>query len=141
MNKLEIKHLAPYLPYGLKYQKVSKGSFKSDPDFVEIKKWSILDIEDLLKLRYKVISVKPILRPLLDLQDYFNPLFNSENPDVYEYLSEEYLKDYGIEETSDILNFSHEYLPYGLVNLLIKHHFDVFELIDKNLAIDINTLN
>lgn len=33
--KLELKHLAPYLPYGLKIRTVSKPSFTNQPDFVD----------------------------------------------------------------------------------------------------------
>jgi len=35
----------------------------------------------------------------------------------------------------------YDFLPHGIFQDLIKAHFDVFGLIDKGLAIDINTLD
>ena len=32
------------------------------------------------------------------------------------------------------------YLPYNIVSKLFENHFDVFGLIEKGLAIDINTI-
>ena len=83
------------------------------------------------------LEIKLTLRPMANIEEYFKPLFNNDNPDVIEFLSQEYLADYGINDISDILNFKIEYLPYGLVNLLLKHHFDVFDLIKNGLAIEL----
>lgn len=54
--------------------------------------------------------------------------------------------DYFVGDDSDLvynaclIHNDFSYLPYNLVQLLLEWRFDVFGLIDKNLAIDINTL-
>ena len=34
-----------------------------------------------------------------------------------------------------------KYLPYGVVEKLLEWHFDIFGLLEKGLAVDINTIN
>lgn len=135
--ELEIKHLAPYLPYKIKGKSKNTGTIFTITGFND--RNSITTYGDLGMSDFE--GTQLLLRPLSDLHDYFIPLFNSDNPDIFEYLSDEYLKDYGIDNTSEILNFRAEYLPYGLVNLLLKHSFDVFGLIPEGIALDINTLS
>ncbi len=115
--KLELKHLAPYLPYGL------KGNYELS-DVVPTAKHELRDKE----LRIDCVDfflkyAKPILRPLSDLKKinklstikfYVNGNF---------YIDSEYWK---------VQRNAFEYL--------FKHHFDVFGLIEQNLAIDINTV-
>jgi len=74
---------------------------------------------------------KPILRPLSDICKFINhngeemmlSLMGYEFP-LENLISEEILK-----------------MEYNTINLLFELHFDVFGLIEKGLAIDINTLN
>jgi hypothetical protein len=105
--KLELKHLAPYLPYGL----------------------SILDgWGDVRTLDYSYLNnihCKPILRPLSDLMSgefMDNIISQKERIEIKK------------------LNTCH-WLSYNSFQYLLKHHFDVFGLIEKGIAIDINTLN
>lgn len=72
------------------------------------------------------------LKPLTEIEEYFKPLFETDN-EVKTFLSEEFLNDYGL-EISVIQCIKPDYLPYGTVRVLLKHHFDVFGLIDKGLA-------
>ena len=66
--KLELKHLAPYLPYGLKFLEVRKGSFNNSDDIIEQVELNTSNINYLNNSRiYKVKSRKIILRPLSDL--------------------------------------------------------------------------
>ena len=39
-----------------------------------------------------------------------------------------------------VTDFLYSY-PYGMIDLLCKWHFDVFGLIPKGLAVDINSIN
>ena len=137
--KLELKHLAPYLPYGL------KGT--SDNDYVNGVGFQSVDVTGLSETRvsirkknvmvgllYNYDEFKPILRPLSDLLK-FKELFNVVNT----------IKQFQISEKGFYsLNYAEFYdykkLPYEIVNILFKHHFDVFGLIPKRLAIDINTI-
>ena len=139
--ELQIKHLAPYLPYGLKLQyvvreKVEKtGIMKSiihnedetHPTKVSIE-WG--DAEHIWMF-------KPLLRSLSEIKNYFQPIFDTDK-EVNEFLSYETLTPFSIE---DLENCLPEYIPYGSFKVLLKHHFDVFGLIEKGLAVDINTLS
>lgn len=132
--KLELKHLAPYLPYGLKCSyrggNVSELSFDYLSDF-------------------GCDYFKPILRPLSDLlkEGLYIGHLNIETitdesyPVDYE---EDNIKDLDVYLENWIESKSNDYhvnfLPHGLVNELISEHFDVFGLINNGLAIDINTL-
>lgn len=106
MEKLEFKHLVPYLPYNLgMYGCQSKMSCDTLQKFID-DEWDII----------------PILRPLSDLEldEFENKIFNRE-----------YIID---KETESDLSY-YEWC------FLFENHFDVFGLIEKGLAIDINTLN
>tara|TARA_R110000772_G_C13017270_1_gene410128 strand:- start:55 stop:450 length:396 start_codon:yes stop_codon:yes gene_type:complete len=129
--KLELKHLAPYLPYGLKYNNIKNNntytmrSISTEINMVDFG-WG-----DAMELN----EVKPILRPLSDLTkeikhdgDKFTPC-----TDYY------YLKD-ELEELSTLDSSYIRYTRYNVVKVLFELHFDVFGLIEKGLAIDINTL-
>ena len=125
MEKLELKHLAPYLPYGLKYD---LPDMVNGGRTIEVMDWdNIMDV-------IVVDDYKPILRPLSDLTkeveidgEIFVPQSNLS------YISKDYLRWFSAEDMlSDV--------PYNDIQLLLEWHFDVFGLIEKCLAIDINTL-
>ncbi len=137
--KLELKHIAPYLPYGLKYQEENKAQtiLKTVDAGIDMVNFGWGNAKYLRE-------IKPILRPLSYLTKEievngkkFVPLtelLNISNFDVSKMSWEEQL-DYG-----------HIYCDLSFINfydlqLLLEWHFDVFGLIDENLAIDINTLN
>jgi len=111
--KLELKHVAPYLPYKLNYL-VWNG--KAKPYIQEMK-----EMRTYTPHVFANIESKPILRPLLDLQneEFKNRILNRE---------------YIIENGADA-NLSYYEWSY-----LFEEHFDIFGLIKKNIAIDINTL-
>tara|TARA_R110000824_G_scaffold34903_1_gene110115 strand:+ start:2193 stop:2585 length:393 start_codon:yes stop_codon:yes gene_type:complete len=127
--KLELKHLAPYLPYGLKtkYQLSGViGLITPQKDEVRDKELTKESITFVLKY------CKPILRPLSDLKE----------GDFGEYLIEEF---YTLDFEKQILRILEDnrwvnQCDYLLIQLLIENHYDVFGLIDKGLAIDINTI-
>lgn len=101
MEKLTIKELAPYLPYGLNV--VNENGI----GYCEINNIQIAHI-----IEYDRISeVKPILRPLSDLDD-------------------------GYDNTPESL----QECTYSYIQILLSNHYDIFGLIEKGLAIDINTL-
>lgn len=144
--KLELKHLTPYLPYGLKAEMINyKKDYvgKQYDKIIGIHGWS--KNKDWCCLtdggsKPSLNDIKPILRPLSDLTndievngEKFVPIVNL-NTQGYnmdfddEFTFEDFIK-------SNILNNS-----YGFIDSLIKWHFDVFGLIENGLAIDINTL-
>lgn len=117
--KLELKHLAPYLPYKLqifsKYNNSEKGiTWTLEPKNI----YNVLEYD----------SRKPILRPLFDLS-------NVNGFSLSDMVSHGAHNDFWLKE-----NFEVKYLMYLDFEKLVSWHFDVFGLIDKGLAIDINTL-
>lgn len=143
MKKLELKHLAPYLPYKLKLLVVSK-TFGINTES-KMEEWLIRDATQPFVKRYRVKSVKPILRPLLDLTkeievngDKFVPvekmkrMFGGHN--IYLGFGGVVLSLNGASGIA-ITDY-----PLKFNSLLFEWHFDVFGLIENDLAIDINTL-
>jgi hypothetical protein len=132
MNKLTIEHLAPYLPYRLK----ARDSFDDEAPIAEVVSlssnitWGDITVLDISGIHHvENTKIKLILRPLSDLTDDKISEFNLDITDEIE-----------LRETRDHHKLA-THLNYGLCQVLFKNHFDVFGLIDKGLAIDINQLN
>jgi len=143
--KLELKHLAGYLPYGLKYKDIPDG-------FDGIRELDIQTFDWCLE------NGKPILRPLLDLTkeievdgDKFVPI-DVIGEDVEINICDcDYISDW-CERGGNFLDYLNEFieqkygnhhlnfLPFGFIQKLLKWHFDIYGLIPAGLAIDINTL-
>ena len=144
--ELEVKHLAPYLPYGLKVLHCT------DKDFP--KKEALLTISDynwLIKQSY----FKPMLRPLSDLTKEIehngekfipiNELEKGENGSIYSLFSSDgnntqtitiTYKMMGDTFTDYIINRnSIENTDYKYVQKLFEWKFDVFSLIENGLAV------
>ena len=126
MEKLELKHLAPYLPYGLKCTNSKESYLQTGEDRTGILETLSVNHEESVIMGengYFLVSyneIIPILRPIEDLYDektdcgikivhYFNFKTNVK---------------------LDCRNF-----PYHVTEQLFKNHFDVFGLIDKGLAL------
>lgn len=125
--KLELKHLAPYLPYELELQ-ILEHPFGIVPRKLE------LDCGHDFNYHLQEGNVKPILRPLKDVGTY---IIDKEHNITF-------LESTGFYSESGI-DFFIERVITGLVEMiiwqkLIEYHFDVFCLIEKGLAIDKNTL-
>lgn len=133
MEKLELKHLAPYLPYDI---------MAIDLNTKEIRKVT------LLHFTYTTISVGhnhliyegillskhlPILRPLSDLTKEIE--VNGEKFLPIERIKKMYPSD-TFSSTANLAKWS-----YRIIEKLCEWHFDIFGLIEKGLAVDINTLN
>ena len=140
MKKLKLEHIACYLPYRLKayypYKTMSGvvvenkiftiDSIVQDgrgyPYWTHDKKF--LSNTSFNGKGFNTSDFKPILRPLSDL-------------------TKEELKNQGFETHIDYL--THEkgnpiFAPYQMVEYLFSQHFDIFNLIDQDLAIDINKI-
>lgn len=134
--KLEIKHLAHYLPYGLKVSSLHTLNAET----------GIGNINHIVKaVNEGKKQYKPRLRPLYDLTKemeiydkkitFIDWVKQTLGYNVFEYQG--YFKDahwFKLEgEEPAILH-----LPYSIIETLFYLHFDVFGLIEKGLAIDIN---
>lgn len=140
--KLELKHIVPYLPYGLKVKttnEVSKDKIHT-PKFIDTE----LELIYLKEIPFKINQslkechlpyIKPILRPLSSMtKEEFAELRSklddgvllklTPNGDIYIKCNDEiYLYEVNI-----------------LNDFLFSNHFDVFGLIDSGLAINRNNL-
>ena len=120
--KLELKHLVGYLPYSLNIL-YWNGNAKE-----------YIDILQVLHLETKNVlgsdKHKPILRPLSDLTEIFY-CDNLQDGDC----------ELDKERINEIKNSPRGYLKLYQSNYLFKHHFDIFGLIEKDLAVNINTLS
>ncbi len=124
--KLELKHLAPYLPYGLKFY--SEDLSKKTNPF----SWEMTAKTELgLIIEFQN---KPILRPLSDLTKEIE--HNGEKFRPLDRTGKAYRFD--ILEHIEANPLDHIDLSDAL--LFFEWHFDVFNLIESGLAIDINTL-
>ena len=115
--KLELKHLAPYLPYGLKIK--TKHGF----DTMETLNGWLVNGDHEESYCYEdhpneTLEFKPILRPLSDVVKMNKSLYES------------YLMS-GCEI---------DRMPYLSILACLENHYDIFGLIDAGLAIDINTI-
>ena len=118
MEKLELKHLAPYLPYKLKVMGVDTYY-----EVIGYENENLLFEFGMGKLK----SCKPILRPLSDLNKY---------PHKYESIIDEL----SIESFGLLPLIVKETLCYSFFEKCFENHFDVFGLIEKGLAINVNEL-
>ena len=136
--KLELKHITPYLPYGL------KGLIT---DVIENENWhdeveSVCFVDNVLTFgdacdvyldEPNETTFNPILRPLSDLTKEIE--HNGEKFVPIERLA--YWFDFTYLDTLSL--YIQEY-PYNVVEKLFEWKFDYFDLIPNGLAIDINTI-
>jgi hypothetical protein len=171
--KLELKHLAPYLPYGLNFyyfdEERERSYHNSTIDWMEPAQGSIGEVtighedgsEDM-----QLGDLKPILRPLSDLTkeiehngERFVPIIElnrmrgvTVEPSDYKELfddREAYGCKWGFTYSfyfdKQTMSFYDNQVAgvspqWDMFQKLIEWHFDVFNLIDQGLAVDINTL-
>jgi len=146
MNELTLEHLAPYLPYGLKiYQEDLRSHVKTHS-------WEMTTKSDLSTILKN--QNKPILQPLINLNKFSAVCINSHSINnmigengMYGELTISYVKvnqQIDLELETDYER-THNYIEYSKILIihqeLLKAHYDIFGLIEKGLAIDINTIN
>lgn len=117
--KLELKHLAPYLPYGLQIEHPTMLIGKRK--ISELKNLGKTNIEISHRLYVQISECKPILRPISDLTIEFI------NTDVV-------LREF---QPEFIIGNRFEW-NYAFVQRLFELHLDYFSLIEKGLAISIH---
>ena len=141
MEQLEIMHLAPSLPYGLMTDKGKLLALDlSNTRNNELDATALISMGpvDLYDTDFRLSEFYSILRPISDLviENSFNPEWN--------FIFEDYFDEYYAADNEIILehtsNGDPEMFHYPVVQRLFEHHFDVFGLIEKGLAIDINSL-
>ena len=134
MKKLELKHLAPYLPYGLKIQGINHGEIAELSCCTETSV-NITARTFQYGMWADIFDIKPILRPLSDLTKVIQHNGNEFIP----YIEYNYIREF-LEELSTLDHTYMDHVQYKVIEVLFELHFDVFGLIEKGLAIDINTI-
>lgn len=170
MEKLELKHIVPYLPYGLKYCRVHQSpiDLTEKIEFVgEVStKGDEHNINNNLLCEYLYMKYLPILHPLSDLTEdiehnggKFVPIielakvFHIAKSATTHFSNVRNLGFYGASVNCHVENDDGRFAYYQIKNgefvlsntfeevqKLLEWHFDVFGLIENGLAIDINTL-
>ena len=145
--KLELNHLSPYLPYSLKCQIMGQDNIKEVFDIVGLSLNSA-EVACLKTLTEQIDfeEVFPILRPMSDL---IKKIKISDNEIVpLNFLNDNSMINYHIFTRQDgVIFLLADYLkgynclsPISAKDKLLEWNFDIFGLIEKGLAIDINTL-
>ena len=127
--KLELKHLSPYLPYGLKIYKSAVNELNE------------------FNLPYVLNHCKPILHPLSDLTKKIK--VNGKKFVPIEILDRETYINYEVstkgkliekQDNGSVILEEIDVYPYWIIQKLYEWHFDVFGLIEKGLAISIHNV-
>lgn len=138
-EKLTLEMVAHYLPYGLK---MANGKYIGEIESVMIAKGEFRISCSGWYEKFSDGKYLPILRPMSDYKPYSDSytigggIFAKTGIDINNELQ--------IVVDSDLDQPFHYYVDLMEVNkalnILLEYHFDVFGLIEKGLAIDINTL-
>lgn len=122
--KLELKHLAPYLPYDLQ-------SYVEYNGHKLIKK---ITVNNVMCIVDNEVLSKPILRPMQDI-------FKDEYKFILDEFSEIELETFETAFFCELrpLNIFDK-ISYSVAILLYENHFDIHGLIEKGLAVDVNSI-
>jgi len=147
--KLELKHLAPYLPYKLKCWvkdyplDIGDNAANNIYELHAIYSNGECVFHDLVESQQGFQEIKPILRPLSNM-DYECDI-HGEKFTPYDRLKDVISEAQWL-QICELITENPDYqlvvdLPYWYIENLIKWHFDIFGLIEKGLAIDINNID
>ena len=131
--KIELEHIAPYLPYGLNCKTETalhfpNGSYMKNSNYT----LTIGNLSDIID-NYSIGVIKPILRPLSDLTEEI--VVNGDDfipKNKMTRLTRQAIEHNGFDDW--------RWFSYMDIEKLISWHFDIFGLIDKGLAINKNEL-
>ena len=113
MKQLELKHIAPYLPYGLQViDLVAQSKFTLDLE----------NISNVMNDSENLNTIRPILRPISDAKKQIQ------------------YADGCYAMTDDDSDLDLDDLSYNTILSYIERHFDIYGLIKQGLAIDYNTV-
>lgn len=129
--KLELKHIAPYLPYGLKFKTADGWCTLLTINYDD----SI--INESYEESYELNEIKPILRPLSDLMKEIE--VNGKTTLYIDHISNSNADE---KQTIKLIenNNSLEVLEYWKILKLYEWHFDLHNLIEQGLAVDVNSI-
>lgn len=146
MSSIELKHLAPYLPYGLRI-KEGNTEFEMTGSFLDewfnygepmkgkpiLRSLSDLNESELKRIISYLFKDTKMIRPQMDriyCNRGFITFFDLDTSQSYVAVKPGY-------ESLPVLNMSNTFDDYSI---FFELHIDMFGLIEKGLAIDINSL-
>lgn len=130
--KLQLKHLAPYLPYGLKGMRIDYDSL-GEHELAGLTIWDIITSRGKIDYKY----FKPLLHPLSRLTEL---ILKDDNTPI-DYFQEKYYT-LGLDSQCKRILEDERWInqcDWLLIQYLFEWHFDVFNLIEKGLAEPIET--
>ena len=136
---LELKHIACYLPYKLKVQTEHiEGNRIYTLEGLSAK-YDRVDLDDDYGWSY-ISGIKPILRPLSDLNKEIE--VNGQKFIPINWVENQYPNLDLHNQCKSLLDDESwiNQCEYLLIQHLFEWHFDIYNLIKNNLAIDINTI-
>lgn len=122
MEKLELKHIAPYLPYGLQGEVTE---LKDDCFIIGASEDYVFTDSPYYDLDYT--EIKPVLRPLSDIKNFKDIM------DEFSEYSWEIFENHFFVLGRTLNCF--DSITYTIAELCFKHHIDLFGLIDKGFAL------
>ena len=137
--ELEVKHLAPYLPYGLKLQYVVRekveqtGIMKSINHNEDETHPTRVSISAMYNEEH-IWMFKPMLRRKAHLHTLQSEILIRWGGGLSDRAKAQWLK----EVTDDMLYSAFNSLRYDFVELMLENHIDVFGLIDAGLATELS---
>jgi len=136
--KLQSKHLLPYLNHKLMCQVTDLGKTKV-AEMHSVYFDDSCTFCDTIESEKGFSEIKPILRPLSksEIMKLWDEK-HSEDPDIRTFLNEQFIEDKGFENIDEMLDYNPEWWATGTFNVLAKYHFDIFGLITKELALNVN---
>ena len=129
-------HLAPYIPYKLQ---VIIHDIICEVEGIDLHTEDTIIAE---RVNFKFTEVKPILKPLSDLNEkVFRDIFKGTKY-TYRGFHKSIGYSFKLEEHPILYHLNVNVLEWEYIYLieLVKRHFDVFGLIAKKLALDINKI-
>lgn len=132
MEKLTLEHLAPYLPYGIKYQyEVFGTKHISNPlDIADRDTWQTLKDLNRIKLILRPMSDVKTIIETEDGPKHFASLLDLSQDEDGDWCERVYADQCESPSVMSVITSFNWWL--------FQYHFDVFGLIEKGLAISIH---
>lgn len=139
--ELELKHIAPYLPYGLKFEIniFDQATVNGLMVGINNKEIEFSGIRQTITESFCYDLCIPILRPKTDLNKEI--IVNGEKHQMWLLLNGCKVLDNGKIENMNGCLFNILDLKYSQIQRMLEFHIDIFDLIPQGRAIDINTLS
>lgn len=136
--ELEVKHLAPYLPYGLKLQYVEREKVISIGIMRTISHNDFETHPTRIDINYEGQEHIWMFKPLLRRKTYLHSLQSEMLIRWGGGLSDRAKAQWIKEVTDDMMYSAFNSLRYDFVELMLENHIDVFGLIDAGLATELS---